>query len=115
LGNTQPLFFNEIKFIPAIEVTIHRGLWSFVFLLTIITFFGKLKIFFYIFKSYKKLLVLSLTATLISINWSCFIFAVSINRVQDASMGYFISPMISITLGYLFLNEKISSLKLLSF
>ena len=110
----QPLFFNQIKFIPSIEVAIHRGLWSFIFLLILIIFLGKINIFLNIFKSYKKISILSLTAILISINWTGFIYAVSIHRVQDASMGYFISPMISIGLGYFFLNEKISTLKLIS-
>ena len=110
----QPLFFDKIKFIPALEIVIHRGLWSFLLLLIIVTISGKIREFFLLFLSYKKILFLSITAILITINWIGFIFAVSINRVQDASMGYFITPMISIALGYFFLNEKISFLKLLS-
>ena len=113
-GIPQPLFFNEITFIPAIEVAIHRGLWSFIFLLVIIICLKKIKDFFFIFRSKKKILVLSVTAILITINWTGFILAVSINRVQDASMGYYITPMISIALGYFFLKEKISILKLIS-
>ena len=113
-GMPQPLIFNEIKFIPAIEVASHRGIWSFVFLLIILGLFNKINDFFLIFKSYKKIIVLSITALLISINWTGFILAVSINRVQDASMGYFITPMISIILGFFFLKEKLSILKLIS-
>ena len=113
-GMPQPLIFNEIKFIPAIEVASHRGIWSFVFLLIILGLFNKINDFFSIFKSYKKIIVLSITALLISINWTGFILAVSINRVQDASMGYFITPMISIILGFFFLKEKLSILKLIS-
>jgi len=113
-GIPQPLFFNEIRFIPAIEVAIHRGLWSFTLLLLIIIFLGKIKDFFNIFYSFKKILILSITSILITINWTGFIFAVSINKVQDASMGYYMTPMISITLGYFFLKEKISILKFFS-
>ena len=111
----QPLFFNEINFIPPVEVAIHRGLWSFILLLIIIIFLGKIHIFINLFSSNKKILFLSITALLILVNWSGFIFAVSINKIQDASMGYFISPMISISLGYFFLKEKITFLKLISF
>ena len=110
----QPLIFNEIKYVPPIEVAFHRGIWSFIFLFIILSFFTKLYDFFLIFFSIKKLIVLSITAFLISINWTGFIFAVSINKVQDASMGYFITPMISIFLGYIFLNEKITILKFIS-
>ena len=113
-GVPQPLFFNEIKFVPAIEIVLHRGLWSFIFLLVITLLSGKIRNFFLIFKSKKKILYLSLSAFLISINWAGFILAVSINRVQDASMGYYMTPMISILLGYFFLNESMSKLKLIS-
>ena len=110
----QPLFFNEIKHVEPIEVALHRGFWSFIFLFFILFFFSKLSDFFSIFLSIRKLILLSITGILISINWTAFIFAVSTERVQDASMGYFITPMISICLGYIFLKEKISSLKLIS-
>jgi len=113
-GLPQPLIFNEIKHVPSIEVAFHRGVWSFIFLFFILFFFTRIKDFFLIFYSKKKIFILSITALLISINWIGFIYAVSINRVQDASMGYFITPMISISLGYFFLNEKINKLKFLS-
>jgi len=113
-GVPQPLFFNNISFIPALEVTLHRGLWSFIFLLVLITLTGKINEFLDIFKSNRKIIFLSITALLIAINWTGFILAVSINRIQDASMGYYMTPMISIMLGYFFLNEKISKLKLIS-
>ena len=88
----QPLIFNEIKYVPPIEVAFHRGLWSFIFLFFILLFFTKINDFLLLFRSKKKILILSITAFLISINWTGFIFAVSISRVQDASMGYFINP-----------------------
>jgi len=110
----QPLFFNKISYIPAIEVALHRGLWSFIFLFLILCLFTKIKDFIFIFFSLKKIIILSITALLITINWTGFIFAVSISKVQDASMGYFITPMISIGLGYFILKEEITKLKLLS-
>ena len=92
----------------------HRGLWSFIFLFLILFFFTKIKDFIFIFFSLKKIFILSITALLITVNWTGFIFAVSISRLQDASMGYFITPIISIGLGYFILKEKITILKLLS-
>ena len=110
----QPLIFNEIKYVPPLEVAFHRGLWSFIFLFFILLIFTNIKDFIKIFNSKKNIIILSITASLITINWTGFIFAVSINKVQDASMGYFITPMISILLGYFFLKEKINLLKFLS-
>ncbi len=113
-GLPQPLFFNELNHINTLEVVLHRGFWSFIFLFIILISISNISQFFDIFKSSKKLLVLSITAILIASNWGGFIYAVSQERVQDASMGYFITPMISIFLGYLFLKEKLSKLKIYS-
>ena len=113
-GLPQPLFFNELNHVDTLEVVLHRGLWSFIFLFLILIVNANITEFFSIFKSSKKLIFLSITASLIASNWGGFIFAVSAERVQDASMGYFITPMISIFLGYFFLKEKITRLKLYS-
>ena len=113
-GLPQPLFFNELSHVNTIEVVLHRGLWSFVFLFLILILFSNISDFIKIFKSRKNIIVLSITAILITSNWGGFIYAVSQEKVQDASMGYFITPMISIILGFVFLNEKISRPKFFS-
>jgi len=113
-GLPQPLFFNELNHINTIEVVLHRGFWSFLFLFLILVLFSNLIEFVQIFKSKKKLFILTITALLIASNWGGFIFAVGQERVQDASMGYFITPMISIILGYLFLRENLSLIKIFS-
>ena len=113
-GLPQPLFFNELNHVNTLEVVLHRGFWSFILLFLILISISNLNDFIIIFKTKKKIIFLSITAILIASNWGGFIYAVGQERVQDASMGYFITPMISIVLGYLFLKEKISSLKLFS-
>ena len=113
-GLPQPLFFNELSHVDTIEVVLHRGFWSFTFLFFILILFSNINDFIKIFKSRKNMIVLSITAILITFNWGGFIYAVSQERVQDASMGYFITPMFSIILGFIFLNEKISRPKFFS-
>ena len=110
-GLPQPLFFNELNHVNTFEIVIHRGFWS---LLIILVLISNISDFFSIFKSRKKILILTITSFLIASNWGGFIYAVGEGRVQDASMGYFITPMISIILGNLFLKEKISQLKFFS-
>ncbi len=109
-GLPQPLYFKELKHVNTLEVVLHRGLWSFIFLFLILLLISNISEFFSIFRSKKNILILTITASLIALNWGGFIFAVGEERVQDASMGYFITPMISIILGYLFLKEKITRL-----
>ena len=103
-GLPQPLFFNELNHVDTLEVVLHRGLWSFIILFLILLAVSNIKEFYNLFKSYKKLLLLTITACLITSNWAGFIFAVGQERVQDASMGYFITPMISIILGNILLK-----------
>jgi chloramphenicol-sensitive protein RarD len=91
-GLPQPLYYNEIKFIPAFEIVSHRSIWSFFFLLIIILSMGKINEFFNIFRNRSHLLYLSLTGLLIACNWTGFVLAVNLNRVQDASMGYLSQP-----------------------
>lgn len=110
----QPLFFSEIKYIPSFEVAMHRGLWSFVTLFLSLILYNGIKDFFFLLRSPKKIIILSITAILIATNWLGFIYSVSIGKVQDTSLGYFLTPMISISLGYLFLSEKLNFRKIIS-
>lgn len=113
-GMPQPLFFNEINYIPPLEVAMHRGMWSFFVLFLSLIFFSEINEFFTLFKSSKKIAILTITSLLIATNWLGFIYSVSINKVQDASLGYFLTPMISISLGYFVLNEKLNTRKVIS-
>ena len=114
-GMPQPLFFDEINYIPSLEVAMHRGVWSFFVLFFSLLIFSEIKDFFKLFKSSKKIIILTITSLLIATNWLGFIYSVSINKVQDASLGYFLTPMISISLGYFILNENLNTRKIISF
>ena len=92
----------------------HRGVWSFFVLFLSLIFFSEIKNFFILFKSSKKIIILTITSLLIATNWLGFIYSVSINKVQDASLGYFLTPMISISLGYFILNESLNVRKIIS-
>ena len=113
-GMPQPLFFDEINYIPSLEVAMHRGVWSFFVLFFSLVIFSEIKDFFNLFKSSKKIIILTITSLLIATNWLGFIYSVSINKVQDASLGYFLTPMISISLGYFILNENLNTRKIIS-
>ena len=113
-GMPQPLFFNEINYIPSFEVAMHRGVWSFFILFLLLIFFSEINDFLVLFKSSKKITILTITSLLIATNWLGFLYSVSINKVQDASLGYFLTPMISISLGYFILNENLNIRKVIS-
>jgi len=103
------IYFKYISSAGHIEVVVHRSIWTAITLIITTFLFSKWKIFFDLIKVKKKLLVLLISGLLIFTNWSVWIYAVSTNRIIDASFGYFIMPIFSIFLGFFFLKEKISN------
>ena len=103
------IYFKYIAFAGHIEVVIHRSIWTTVTLLLTTIFFSKWKIFFNLINDRKKIFLLLFSGFLIFLNWAIWIYAVANNQIIDASFGYFIMPIISVFLGYIFFNEKISA------
>jgi len=101
-------FFQYIAFAGTLEVVVHRCIWTSFFLLLTTTIFKKWHLLKKILINKKNFLILFTTSILIFGNWSTWIYAVSTNRIIDASYGYFIFPILSVFFGYLFLNEKLN-------
>ena len=108
------IYFQYISFIGFFEVVVHRSIWTLVILIITTTFFNKWKIFKIILIDKKKILILFITSLLILSNWTLWIYAVSNDKIIDASFGYFIFPILSVFLGYLFLKEKLNKKRIIS-
>ncbi len=108
------IYFQYVSFIGHIELVVHRCLWTAVMLILTTTFYSKWKIFYKEIKDKKKLLALFVSGFLIFVNWSIWIYAVASERIIDASFGYFIMPIISVLLGYLFFQEKLNKKRFFS-
>ena len=108
------IYFKFISFTGHIEVVVHRCIWTTFFLILTTFYFSKWSIFFKIAYKQKNLITLFFSGLLIFINWAVWIYAVSTDRIIDASFGYFIMPILSILLGYIFFNEKINIKRIIS-
>jgi chloramphenicol-sensitive protein RarD len=108
------IYFKYLDFIGYIEVVIHRCLWTAVTLILTTFIFSKWDIFFSIILNKKKLIPLFFSGLLIFINWSVWIYAVATDRIIDASFGYFIMPILSVFLGYIFFKEKLNRKRIFS-
>ena len=108
------LYFHYVSFIGHIELVVHRCLWTAVMLIITTSFFSKWKIFINILSSKKILFALFISGFLIFINWAVWIYAVATDRIIDASFGYFIMPIISVLLGYIFFKEKLNKKRIFS-
>ncbi len=108
------IYFKSITYIGHIELVVHRCIWSTVTLIITTFFFSKWHIFFEILKSKKKLIYLFFSGGLIFINWAAWIYAIATNRIIDASFGYFIMPILSVMLGYIFFKEVLNKKRIFS-
>ena len=102
-----PIYWKYFSEVDAWDLFGHRLLWSFVTLFFIMLFRKKLNLVRDIWKDPKKRLMLVISALLISSNWLLYIYAVNIGRVLEASMGYFLNPLINVFMGWILLKEKI--------
>ena len=108
------LYFKYIAYIGHIELVVHRCLWT-TFTLIISTFlFSKWDIFFITIKNKKNLIYLFFSGLLIFINWAVWIYAIATDRIIDASFGYFMMPILSVLLGYIFFKERLNKKRIFS-
>ena len=108
------IYFEYVSFIGHIELVVHRCLWTAVMLIITTTILSKWKLFLKIGSNLKNLMGLFLSGLLIFINWAIWIYAVATDRIIDASFGYFIMPILSVLLGYIFFKENLNNKKIIS-
>ena len=113
-GILGTIFFKYITYMGPLEVTIHRLIWTFFILFITTLLFKKISILKKILFQKQKISILFITSILIFFNWGTWIYAISINKIIDASYGYFIFPIINVFLGYIFLKEKLNLKRKLS-
>ncbi|MCL5255844.1 MAG: EamA family transporter RarD [Gammaproteobacteria bacterium] len=107
-----PIYFKAVAFVPAMEILTHRILWAFFFLLALLVASGKIRQIALAFQSPKQLLLLAFAALLIGLNWLLFIWAVANDHILDASLGYYINPLLNVAIGMLFFSERLRRLQL---
>jgi len=108
------IYFKFVSFASPVELVVHRTIWT-AFILIITTFlFSKWKIFFDVLKDTKKIIFLFISGFLVMINWLTWLYAISINKLVDASFGYYIFPLFSVFFGIVFLKEKYNRNKIFS-
>ncbi|GLX78418.1 chloramphenicol resistance permease RarD [Thalassotalea insulae] len=102
-----PIYFKLLLAVTPDEIMVHRVVWSSLLLSIIVILTGKWRAFIAIIKQPQILTKLLLTATILGTNWFLFIWAVNNDHLLDASLGYFINPLLSVALGVIFLQERL--------
>ena len=108
------MYFKFVSFASALELTIHRTIWTALLLLITTSYFSKWNEFNKIIKKKINIFILLITGLLISINWYTWLYAVKTNNLLDSALGYYIFPILSVFFGIIFLKEKYNRNKILS-
>lgn len=106
-----PIYFKALGEVSPFEILCHRIIWSFVFLAALLYFTKGWELIKTTLKSRTKVLYLLVTSVTIGVNWLVFIWAISIDHMLDASLGYYINPLFNILLGMIFLNEQLRKMQ----
>lgn len=105
-----PIFWKLFSDVPALEILAHRIFWSFVFLMILLLFIRQKNVW-NLLRQKKTRNSLFISSLLIGLNWGLFIYAVNINQIVEASLGYYINPIVNVILGMIVLKEKLNKLK----
>ncbi|GAB0062128.1 MULTISPECIES: EamA family transporter RarD [Pseudomonas] len=109
-----PIYFKAIAAVPAIEIIIHRALWSALFGSIVLMFWKHPGWWRDLRDNPQRLAVLALSGTLIASNWIIYVWAVNNGRMLEASLGYYINPLVNVLLGMLLLGERLRRLQMLA-
>ncbi len=108
----SPIYWKLMKTIPSLEIITHRLVWSFIFLLPLIVLRGRWQEFTAALKNIRTFFILLLTAILVTGNWFIYIWAVNNDYLLQASLGYYINPLVNVLLGMVFLKERLRPLQI---
>lgn len=109
-----PFYMKAVSHIPVLEVLAHRVIWSLPLAAIILALMGRTKDIAAALRSPRTLAMACLTATLITINWGIYVWAIFNDHAVDAALGYYITPLINVLLGAVFLKERLSKVQVLA-
>ncbi|HEV8689916.1 MAG TPA: EamA family transporter RarD [Ideonella sp.] len=106
-----PLYFRQVADVPALEIVLHRSVWSLVFVLLLLALQRRWAWVAEVVKQPRTLAVFGASALLLSTNWLVYVWAVNNDHVMEASLGYFINPLVNVALGVLVLHERLRTVQ----
>jgi chloramphenicol-sensitive protein RarD len=107
-GGISPIYFKQVASVEPFEVLIYRVLFSFLTLLPFLFFKKEFQSFLITLADITKLKYLFFSTIFASTNWLIFIWAITNNKIMEASLGYYINPLVNVLLGFLFFNERMT-------
>jgi len=107
-----PGYWKMLKNVPADEIVFHRIIWTFVISITLVFITGRKSALVNILKNMKLLVIVFLSSIMIVVNWLIYVYAVNAGYIVEASLGYFINPLVNILLGMIVLRERLTLMQI---
>ena len=114
LWGILPVYWKGLSAVPAAEILCHRILWSFVFVALFLTLSRRWPEVSSLLRSRKSVLLLGLSSLMLSINWLTYIWGVNAGFVIEASLGYYINPLVNVLLGCLVFRDRLRPLQVMA-
>jgi chloramphenicol-sensitive protein RarD len=109
-----PIYWRWLDRASAFEILAHRAIWSLLFCFLFLAYQKQLRTTFALLKNPRTFSLLALTSLLLSANWGIYLWSVSVDRVVEAALGYYITPLVAVTFGVLVLKEKLRKFQVIS-
>ncbi len=106
LWGVLPVYWKLLQEVPAYEILCHRMSWSLLLTLGLVLITGRRTVFLQALKERKNILTFTATGLLLAVNWLLYIWAVNAGFIVEASLGYFINPLINVFFGMVFFRER---------
>lgn len=114
IWGSLPIYWRWLDRASAFEIMANRGIWSLVVCLFFLAFQKQLRSTFKLLKNVRTFFILLTSSFLLTLNWAIYIWAVSVDRVVEASLGYYMTPLVVVCFGVLVLKEKLRFVQKLS-
>ena len=108
------VYFGLIRHINPMEIAVNRGIWSIPIAAVIVWWLGQYADVWAALKQPKTVLILALTSAIIVFNWTLYIWCIQHGRTLEASLGYFINPLMNVVVGYIFLHERFNKAQMVA-
>jgi len=114
LWGILPIYWKTLRQVPSIEILAHRVVWSLLFVIFLLSIQRRWKEVKSILSAYPGARLFFISAFLLGVNWLIFIWAINSDQIVEASLGYFINPLVNVCLGVVFLRERLHKWQILA-
>ncbi|RJT34907.1 EamA family transporter RarD [Mesorhizobium waimense] len=112
LWGMLPFYMKAVAHLPLIEVIAHRIVWSVPIAAAVLVWAGRTADFKAAIRSPRSIAMAALTATLISVNWGIYVWAIAVDRTVETALGYYINPLVVVVVGAVLLGERLDRLQI---